>query len=544
MQGKEQEYKDLLDLEKETREAMLSILEDIEEQKNKIEKSHKEWMDAFDTIDAAVMLHDKSNNLTRVNQAYKDLSGAEKFKDIIGRPYFNVFPKLKKPMKTCMESIQKKSVAQEEFVHTDGRRFRSRTYPVYDENENYTHGIHIFDDITQEHKQEKYIKDLNKTLRLISKCNEILVRSQTEKELISKISNEIIEKNVYDFIGVYFKTEESIMCTHYVSTQGEIPNLKNTNFLESQYDDCPVTKCIIDNTVITINDIEHDQEWSEILKKSKEICPAFAFDMKGSIIILPLSNTEMLGAMVIYSRDTEHFDTDKINLFVELSEDTAYGIHTLRLRENFLKTSIQRDEMLLQIKESLDGTVQSIAKMVEARDPYTAGHQQRVADLAVGIAKELGLDSDTIEGLYIAAQIHDLGKIQIPSEILTKPTILTELEFEMIKTHAATGYEILKNIHFPWQVADIVHQHHEKLDGSGYPNALKGDEILLEAKILCVADIVEAIASHRPYRASLGIEFALKEIEKGRGTFYDSKVVDCCLNLFREKNYVLISAQV
>jgi putative nucleotidyltransferase with HDIG domain len=261
--------------------------------------------------------------------------------------------------------------------------------------------------------------------------------------------------------------------------------------------------------------------------------------MKGSMILLPLANSEMLGAMVIYSRHTKHFDDDKINLFVELSEDTAYGIHTLRLREDLLRTSSQRDDMLRQLRESLEGTVHSIAMMVEARDPYTAGHQTRVSNLAVEIAKELDLDSNTIEGIHVASQVHDIGKIQIPSEILTKPTKLTNLEYEMIKTHPTTGYEILKNINFPWPIADIVHQHHERLDGTGYPNGMSSKDILLEAKIVCVADVVEAMASHRPYRASLGIEFALTELERERGTKYDTDVVDCCLKLFREKNYVL-----
>lgn len=444
-------------------------------------------------------------------------------------------------MQTCLESRESMCMAQEEFGHIDGRTFKSRTYPIFDEDSNYIYGIHIFEDITQELEQKKEIKELNKTLRLISKCNEVLVRSQTEEELISKVLSEIIEEKVYDFVGVYFNTDDSIFCRSYLFTQGEIPNLKDTNFLEAKYDNCPITKCIADDVDITINDIENDKEWSEVLEKSKELCPALAFDMQGSMIVLPLSSGETLGAMVIYSQNRGHFDRSKINLFIELSDDTAYGIHTLRLREEFLATSTQRDEMLIKLKDSLEGTVQSIAKIVEARDPYTAGHQHRVADLAVAIARELGLDSDTIEGIYIAAQVHDVGKIQIPSEILTKPTKLTDLEYKMIQTHSQTGYEILKKVHFPWPVADIVHQHHEKLDGSGYPNALKGDDILLQAQIVGVADVVEAMASHRPYRASLGVEFALSDIEQGKGTLYKAEIVDCCLKLFREKGYTLIN---
>lgn len=176
---------------------------------------------------------------------------------------------------------------------------------------------------------------------------------------------------------------------------------------------------------------------------------------------------------------------------------------------------------------------------LESRDPYTAGHQVRVADIARAIATEIGLDKEMIEGIRMAGVIHDIGKLSIPTEILTKPTKLTDLEFSLIKQHAQIGYEMLKNIESPWPLANIVLQHHERINGSGYPGNLKEDEILLESRILAVADVVEAMASHRPYRPSLGIEFALEEIEKNSGILYDALVADACLRLFREKGYQL-----
>lgn len=185
----------------------------------------------------------------------------------------------------------------------------------------------------------------------------------------------------------------------------------------------------------------------------------------------------------------------------------------------------------------LEGTIHALATTVEMRDPYTAGHQRRVAELACAIAEEMGLSKDQIEGIHVAGLLHDIGKIAIPAEILTKPTKLTKLEFELITTHSQVSHDILKGIEFPWPVADIVVQHHERLDGSGYPNGLKGDEILLEARILAVADVVEAMASHRPYRPALGIDKALAEIEEKRGRLYASEVVDACLKLFREKGF-------
>ena len=174
------------------------------------------------------------------------------------------------------------------------------------------------------------------------------------------------------------------------------------------------------------------------------------------------------------------------------------------------------------------------------KDPYTAGHQQRVSDLARSIAKEMGLSADQRDFIRTASAIHDIGKISIPAEILSKPTKLTNLEFNLIKTHAQSGYDILKDIEFPWPVADVVRQHHERMDGSGYPQGLKGNDILLEARIMAVADVVEAIASHRPYRPSLGIDFALDDISRNKGILYDADVVDACLKLFREKGYNLV----
>jgi PAS domain S-box-containing protein/putative nucleotidyltransferase with HDIG domain len=184
-------------------------------------------------------------------------------------------------------------------------------------------------------------------------------------------------------------------------------------------------------------------------------------------------------------------------------------------------------------------TVEVATYLSELRDPYTVGHERRVADIAVAIGGELGLDARHQEGLRVAGYLHDIGKIAIPAEILSKPGKLGPIEFLLIKGHAQASYEVLKNVQFPWSVAEIVLQHHERMDGSGYPQGLKGEAILLEARILAVADVIEAMSSHRPYRAGLGIDKALAEIESGRGSTYDPQVVDACLRLFRDKAYQL-----
>ena len=171
------------------------------------------------------------------------------------------------------------------------------------------------------------------------------------------------------------------------------------------------------------------------------------------------------------------------------------------------------------------------AVTVETRVPYTAGHQREVADLSRAIAMELKPTSDRIDGIQMAAMVHDLGKISVPADILSKPTKLTKIEFELIKTHPQSGYDILKDIDFPWPIARMILEHHERMDGSGYPRKLRGDDILLESRILAVADVVESMASHRPYRPALGLNAALEEIEKNRGIIYDADAVDACLRV-------------
>jgi PAS domain S-box-containing protein len=192
-----------------------------------------------------------------------------------------------------------------------------------------------------------------------------------------------------------------------------------------------------------------------------------------------------------------------------------------------------------RLKTALHRTIEVVSTIGEIRDPYTHGHERRVGEFAAAIGAEMGLDDDRIEGLRVAGHMHDVGKISAPAEILSKPGKLSPPEFKLIMNHAQQGYEILKGVEFPWPVAQVALQHHERLDGSGYPQGLKGDAIILEARIMAIADVVEAMSSYRPYRPSLGIDKALEEIERGRGTIYDTAAADACLRLFREKGYTI-----
>jgi HD-GYP domain-containing protein (c-di-GMP phosphodiesterase class II) len=215
---------------------------------------------------------------------------------------------------------------------------------------------------------------------------------------------------------------------------------------------------------------------------------------------------------------------------IMLEAEREQKIDLLKVSEHLAQEFISGMSALSNLEE----TLKAISTMLEKRDPYTAGHQRRVADLAEKIALKLGLPKEQAHGIYLASIVHDIGKIQVPAEVLNKPGKLTDLEFSLIKLHPQTGYDILKAIRSPWPIPEAVLQHHERLDGTGYPQGLKGEQIIIEARIIAVADVVEAMSSHRPYRPGLGLEAALAEISKVRGTQLDSNAVDACLQLFKE----------
>ena len=255
---------------------------------------------------------------------------------------------------------------------------------------------------------------------------------------------------------------------------------------------------------------------------------------------------------VLTGKDKKPIDVEISTFPIKINgEELALGvirdISKCKKAERALKESEKKENSAIlnspfqEVQKKLDNItnaiIKTISKIMDTRDPYTAGHQKRVAQLAFAISREMKLSSEKIESVRIASQIHDIGKIGIPSEILTKPSVLDSVEFSFMKKHPLIGYDILKDIDFPYPIAQIVLQHHERIDGSGYPNGLRGDEILLEAKIIAVADVVEAMSSHRPYREALGVDVALEEIEKNKSTLYETEIADVCIKLFREKGF-------
>lgn len=225
------------------------------------------------------------------------------------------------------------------------------------------------------------------------------------------------------------------------------------------------------------------------------------------------------------------------NNLSRLSPAIARELEAAESRTRRKRAEHEFEYTLDSLKNTVGATMQVMVSAIEAREPYKVGHQLRSANLACAIAEEMGLAQEKMDGLRMAGSIHDIGKLFIPAEILARPAKLSELEFSLMKEHSCSGYEMLKEVEFPWPLAQIIHQHHERMDGSGYPQNLKGDEILMEARILAVSDVVESMVSERPHRQALGIETALEEIEKNKGILYDPAVADACLRLFREKGY-------
>jgi len=239
-------------------------------------------------------------------------------------------------------------------------------------------------------------------------------------------------------------------------------------------------------------------------------------------------------------RQTPSGESTRFEYYSELL-NKWFSVYVFSLEKSFFTVIFEdittQKTIHLNLERAMEDAINAVGKAVEARDPYTAGHQLRVAELAVAISKEFGLEDEIIKGIRLGASIHDIGKIKIPAEILTKPARLDDIEIAFVQKHPEAAYEILKGVRCSWPVAKIAHQHHERIDGSGYPLGLKGDDICLEAKIVAVADVVEAMCSHRPYRASLGINAALDEIRRQRGRCLDQDAVDACLILFEGNRF-------
>lgn len=377
---------------------------------------------------------------------------------------------------------------------------------------------------------------VNRALRVLSAGNRSLLFATSESELLATICRDIVEKG--DYLAAWVGFSGSVH-DKYMRMAASHINLDH-EAAQGFWDDLgngvdPVISSVREDKVLLVNDTGHESVHPHLSEHANKVGYR-------SIIILPLHfEGKPFGALVLGAKAENEFSGIQVEYLKETASDTSFGIEMLRTKGENSRLALLGSHHEVMMRRSLEDALRAIAMTIEMRDPYTAGHQRRVADLAKAIATGLGLSDDETHGIYLAAVVHDIGKINVPAEILVKPGKLNDLEFALVKQHVVSSYEILKNVRFPWPIADTVHQHHERLDGTGYPLGLKDGEILFGARIMAVADVVEAMSSHRPYRAGLGIDVALQEIEKGRSTIYDAAVVDACVKLFREERFTLES---
>lgn len=382
-------------------------------------------------------------------------------------------------------------------------------------------------DVSRRFDAEQANRRLAQLYRTISRCNAALVRAVDELELSRRICKVLVEEGGIRQAWVGYITRDKDARIDPVSAVGASPGyLESLKHLYSKDYRAfgPVAEAVDSGKIVVRHDLRDDAlgglGHAQALQQGCLTVAAIPFDL----------GKEGRGILVVYGASPNEFTNDIVALLKEMAGDLAFGIGNLRARAEGV-------ESLRKIDESLEQTVAAIAAVVEMRDPYTAGHQRRVAKLATAIATEMGLPENQVHGLRLGSLVHDIGKIHVPAEILSSPAKLSEAEYAIVRTHPQAGWEILKGIAFPWPIAEIVYQHHERHDGTGYPRALKGDAILLEARILGVADLVEAMSSHRPYRVSLGEYAALQELSRQKGLAFDPAVVDACVKLFMDKRF-------
>jgi len=396
----------------------------------------------------------------------------------------------------------------------------------------YVNGI-LFD-ITDRKQAEERLKRTSRALKALSACNQALVRATQEKGFLTDVCEVIVRAGGYPLAWVGYAQPDKMKSVIPIASAGveaEHPEGIDLTWGEGERGQGPGGMAIKTGEIQVARDILHDPAlalWHEEWRR---------LDFK-AIIALPLMvEGKAIGILDICAKDPEAFDPEEVRLLEELAGGVAFGIWSLRTDKERRRAEAEVQRSLEKLTKALDGTVLAVANTMEMRDPYTAGHQRRVAQLASAIAQEMGFPAERVEAMRVLGCLHDIGKIAIPAEILNKPGRISSMELTLIKDHPQVGYEIIKDIEFPFPLAEGILQHHERLNGSGYPQGIAGADIILEARILGVADVVEAMASHRPYRVALGIDQALEEISRNRGILYDPEVVDICLKLFTEKGF-------
>lgn len=374
-----------------------------------------------------------------------------------------------------------------------------------------------------------------------AKASLALVRSNNRDDLISGVCNAIVNQSPYILAWVGLAMHDNLKTVQVIGSHGVAADYAKGIDVKWSPDTSagkgPTGQCIQTSLPVLILDTENDPRFLPWRERSKP------YGIR-SVIAVPIKDHEpqAIAALTVYANLPNAFGEIEIQLFESLAKEIGFGLAAIEKQRLLDEEIKERERLNDQLIKTLNSTIEAMSKTMEWRDPYTAGHQKKVALLSQAIARKLGWEEERIKGLYLAALVHDLGKIATPSEILTKPSMLTETELALIKEHPKTGYDILKDIPFTWPIAQAVYQHHERIDGSGYPNQLVGDAIIPEAKILAIADTIESMTSHRPYRPGLGLEKAILQVKSEAGKTLDPAICEVACQLSEQDEFQKIMA--
>jgi PAS domain S-box-containing protein/putative nucleotidyltransferase with HDIG domain len=478
--------------------------------------SETQYRTTLNSIADGIQVVDKGLRIVMINDALRErIKGFGIDIEPLGRSINEVFNFLPASINAEYSSVFKngKLLVTEECVKVGNKEFFSevRKIPVFDGNKVHQ-VVTIIHDITVRKREEQIKSVLYKISSEVSTAQNL----QGLFELIRDHLGKIIDTRNF-MIALINKEDRTVALAYHKDEQEDFRTLPMGKTL---------TSYVIEQNrslLVTDNDIRQMKRAGQIdvINTTAKVWLGVPLRLKDDVI----------GALVVQNyHDPGVYSRNDLEILEFVSEQIAAAIERKKVDEE-VKLNFQR------LKKTSTSIIFTMAKILELRDPYTAGHQQRVARLACAIAREMGLSEEQVDGIFMAALIHDIGKIYVPAEILNRPAKLNETEMDLVKTHPNIGYDIVREIDFAQPVDRMIVQHHERIDGSGYPNGINNNDIILEARILAVADVVEAMASHRPYRPALSIDDALSEIDKYRNKLYDQRVVDACLKVFREDNF-------
>ncbi len=452
----------------------------------KLNIAHDEWVELLDAIEDPVFIHDENYRLRYANKAYCEIAG-QNSSTMIGEPYWDYFPVGSGPMDSCKDAMGSEALhaCSRGEIFLEGRTFLSKGFSKRSNDGKSIHSIHILSDITPEKKLGVHLEESNHFLQLV-------IENMPAR--------------------IFWKSRDLI----YLGC--------NTKFAQDAGFSCPLD---------LVGKTDYEMPW-------KNQAEAYRTDDKKTIKLgiskidyeeegtAPDGSNVWLRTSKLPIRDNQNVINGMLGFYEDITE----------IRNEHDRISLEQKQYIEKLNKAFDATIHVMSSTMELRDPYTSGHQNRVANIAEAIGRELHWSEDKIKGLRMASTIHDIGKIAVPSEILTKPYKLSEFEEKLMQEHPEHGYQLLKNIDFPWPIAQIVYQHHERIDGSGYPLGLKDDAILPEAKVIAVADTIEAMSTNRPYRTAPGLAAAMSVIKAQTGIQFDEQIANAALKLFEGKSSI------